>query len=91
MGKALAWRPFLHLGRRMPLDILIFCFLCSAGHDREELDPKLLFVELEQNIHSQFPGAGDTWVIWLAPGWWKASESGCKEDDKPTSIESKYQ
>jgi hypothetical protein len=75
----------------MPLNILIFCFLLAAHYDREELDPKLLFVELYQSIHDQFPGAGDACVKWLAPSWWKASESGCKEDDKPTSTESKYQ
>jgi hypothetical protein len=75
----------------MRVKILIFCFLLSTRHDREELDPKLLFVELQKRIHNQFPGAGDACVKWLAPSWWKASESGRKEDDKPTSTESKYQ
>jgi hypothetical protein len=73
------------------VNILAFCSLLTAGNDREELDPKFLFVELNKSIHNQFPGGGVGCLKWLAPRSWKASEIGCKEDDKPTMTVSKYQ
>jgi hypothetical protein len=73
------------------VNILVFCSLFTAGYDREELDPKFLFVELNKSIHNQFPGEGDGCLRWLAPRSWKASEIGRKEDDKPTMTASKYQ
>jgi len=33
-------------GVAIEITILIFCFLLTARYDREELDPKFLFVEL---------------------------------------------
>jgi hypothetical protein len=75
----------------MPVNILIFCFLLAAGYDREELDPKFLFVEFNKSIHNQFPGEGEASLKWLAPRLWKASEIGCKEDDRPATTVSKYQ
>jgi hypothetical protein len=73
------------------VNIRVFGSLLTAGYDREELDPKFFFVELNKSIHNQFPGRGDGCLKWLAPRSWKASEIGCKEDDKPTMTESKYQ
>jgi hypothetical protein len=88
------WIP-LHLGLRFvvarQVSILVFSSLLTAGYDREELGPKFLFVELNKSIHSQFSGGGDGCLKWLAPRSWKASENGCKEDDKPTMTWSKYQ
>jgi hypothetical protein len=42
--------------------ILIFYSRLSAHRNREELDPKFLFVELYQSVHNrlyQFAGVGD--------------------------------
>jgi hypothetical protein len=40
---------------RAPFFIIFFSRL-SARCDREELDPKFFFVELEKNLHNQFAG-----------------------------------
>jgi len=72
------------------VNILAFCSLLTAGYDREELDPKFLFVELYKSVHNQFSGGGDGCFKGLAPRSWKASENGCKEDDMPTMTASKY-
>jgi hypothetical protein len=73
------------------IGMLVFCSLLTADYDREELDPKFLFVELNKSIHHQFPDEGETCLKWLTPRLWKASEIGCKEEDKPTITVSKYQ